>query len=164
MKKITIIFTSFLLLLLSICIAGCTKEGEIEKVEYDKVPLTTQNYEKYIAINVELTDYNLIKLDEYYTVDKYYYTASVIVSISTSNKKPNCLFEDVVIKYTYPIGLTWDIGTGIIAPTAALDYAGASRCSYSAMKEHCLIDLLATSQLSIAKVTSIEGYVLVPKE
>lgn len=147
---------------MTICVGGCSQN----KTEYESVALTETNYKSYLAINIEFSDYSLTKLEESYKEGAYYYTASVIVHISTSSKKSDIKFGEVQIQYACPISTIWETNQKVISPTATLDSNGNSKCSYVAISEHQLVSVLSPSIFLSTKniVSSIEGYVLVPKE
>ncbi len=161
MKKITIVFTSILLLIITTFAGGCN----LTKPKYESIALTTENYKSYLAINIEFSDYNLIALEESYNEDNFYYTASIVIHYTTSSKKPDLIFGDVKITYNIPLPPLWNTGKAH-SPTATLDYSGNSKCSYVAILEHCLVNVLSPSAILYTKniLTSISGYVLVSNE
>lgn len=169
MKKVIISLASILIFLLGFSLVGCSNGNQISEpdVEYEMVKLTKTNYSDYIAINTDYSDYNLIALSESYTSGQYYYTASIIVHISTASAKPNLRFSGVKISYSIgTLTTTWNTGTGIISPTANLDFEGNSKCSYTAIAENKMIGALSPTIFSSTKniVNTIDGFVYVPKE
>lgn len=162
MKKLTTLLMALLLLATLALACGCFEQ----KKEYRHITLTKENYDEYIAINVELSDYNLIALDEPNSRNQCHYTASVLVHITTASKIPGLIFDDVQIEYnSFRSGL-WETGAGIISPTGTLDYLGNSNCSFVAITEYRTIAAIVPSTFLSKKgiVISISGSVLVPQE
>lgn len=168
MKKIASILAAILLFTLGCTLVGCSNDNQSNNanIEYEMVKLTKTNYSDYIAINTELSDYNLIALSESYTAGEYYYTASVIVHISTASAKPNLRFSGVKITYSVGVLAIWNTGIATSSLTANLDYEGNSKRSFTAIAEKKLIGVLSPSTLASTKniVNTIDGFVYVPKE
>lgn len=165
MKKIIALFASLVLLVPCLCIVGCSNSGNPKTVEYEEVQLTTSNYTNYIAFNAEITDYTLIELDTPHTTGQSYYTASVVVRLTTASKGADYRFKDVKIEYASKTTLIWQTGSGVLMPTASLDYKGDSQCSYVVLAENKLLSALSPTIFTSTKnmASAVEGYVLVPK-
>ncbi len=169
MKKAISYLTALLVFIFGFSLVGCSNNNQAaeSKTEYKLVKLTKENYSDYIAINTNFSDYNLIALKESLLDGQYFYTASVIVHISTASAKPNLQFSNVQISYSVgSLSTTWELGNGILSPNARLDCDGNSQCSYTAIAENKLIDVLSpTIFLSTRNiVNTIDGFVRVPKE
>ena len=98
---------------------------------------------------------------------QYFYTASIIVHISTASAKPDLQFSDVKISYSVgTVSSIWEMGNGILLPTASLDYKGESKCSFTAIAENKMISVLSPTIFSSTKniVNTIDGFVRIPKE
>lgn len=169
MKKVISLFAVMIISIMGLSFVGCSNNNQLTdtKIEYDLIKLTKENYSDYIAINTDYSDYNLIALSESLLDGQYFYTASVIVHISTASAKPDLQFSNVKISYSVgTVSTTWEIGNGILTPTARLDYQGNSKCSFTAIAENKMISVLSPTIFSSTKniVNTIDGFVYVPKE
>lgn len=74
-------------------------------------------------------------------------------------------FKDVKIEYASKTTLIWQTGSGVLMPTASLDYKGDSQCSYVVLAENKLLSALSPTIFTSTKnmASAVEGYVLVPK-
>ncbi|WP_251547587.1 hypothetical protein [Pumilibacter intestinalis] len=169
MKKVISLFATLIITIMGLSFVGCSNDNTPTdtKIEYDLVKLTVDNYSDYIAINTDYSDYNLIALSESLLSGQYFYTASLIVHISTASAKPDLKFSNVKISYSVgTVSSTWELGNGILMPTARLDYQGNSKCSFTAIAENKMIGVLSPTIFSSTKniVNTIDGFVYVPKE
>ena len=102
MKKVIFLFATLIITIMGLSFVGCSNDNTPTdtKIEYDLVKLTVDNYSDYIAINTDYSDYNLIALSESLLSGQYFYTASLIVHISTASAKPDLKFSIVKISYS----------------------------------------------------------------
>lgn len=168
MKKAIACFIAIIISIMGFSLVGCSNnQPSNTETEYEIVKLTKTNYSDYIAINTDYSDYNLIALSESLVSGQYFYTASLIVHISTASAKPDLKFSNVKISYSVrTVSSTWELGNGILMPTARLDYQGNSKCSFTAIAENKMIGVLSPTIFSSTKniVNTIDGFVYVPKE
>lgn len=146
------------LLMIGSCLgfAACSNSTE----NYERIELTTENYEKYISINIYLSDYTAIVSPQ----DSSHYDLAVVVNITTSKKK-NCTFENVEIEFT-PSSTIWLLSSFPSSIKTKLDICGKSHSSVVATRENYPSNRASTISLTSINgiVKSISGYVLIPKE
>ena len=168
MKKAIACFIAIIISIMGFSLVGCSNnQPSNTETEYEIVKLTKTNYSDYIAINTDYSDYNLIALSESLVSGQYFYTASIIVHISTASAKPDLQFSDVKISFSVgTVSSIWEMGNGILLPTASLDYKGESKCSFTAIAENKMISVLSPTIFSSTKniVNTIDGFVRIPKE
>ena len=164
MKKLSAICLTIIIAIMGCCFVGCSDKSEQE--EYTVVTLTKENYDDYLTFTVELSDYNLIMLEEYVIEGPYYYTASVLVHYKSSSLKDEYIFEDVIIEYIVPTSTSWNTGVSAVLPKAYADEDGESTYSFAATAEHVTINLATSTRVLTIfgenKIKSIEGRVLIP--
>lgn len=165
MKKLSVICLTILIAIMGGCFVGCNDEP---KQEYTVVTLTKENYDDYLTFTVELSDYNLIMLEEYVIEGEYYYTASVLVHYKSSSLKDEYIFEDVIIEYIVPNSTSWNTGLGATVPKTYADEDGESSYSFAATAEHVTINLASSTRLLTIfnenRIKSVEGRVLIPNK
>ncbi len=157
MKKfITTIIIACLIVISCLGLTACSDSND--ELQKEKIKLTTENYGKYISINLYFSDCQVApsaKTNEFST----YYSLSCIGNIETS-KRINCQFEGVNILFDVGMLTGWTIGT----PFSSLNWEGESHCSFSASKEDTsLLKYPNTTKYTIL-ICKIEGYVIVPSE
>ncbi len=159
-----------------LCLALLLPLSACGETEYERIPLTVDNYEEYININMYITDYCFAITKQ--TSSGPWYSLSCVVHFETS-KKVDCTFEDVSIAYTpkrdgithhhweYSVWAEGVNGELMLNPETALDFEGHSHISFAAtVEEHPALDFLTFSLTSKRywNVDSIQGYVVVPKK
>ncbi len=151
MKRILAVI---LVLVCAMCVWSCDKETD---TEYEKVELTSENFEDYITLNAYITDFTI---SESGSNDKKMY--SCVVHIETYGIR-DYVFEDVKINYKRPSDLQWNKSTipAIGGLDANLGSNGNSHVSFITWSGS-ITALDTSSFLKNIEFGRVSGYVYVP--
>ena len=105
---------------------------DIEKEKYDTVFLTTENIDKYIAINASVQDVEVIRY-EYKNSSGFVeilFDLYMVIEVETSSNIPNCIFEVGFTSFSFKIYSdepNWEVSNYSFS---TIDSNGNSSCSF----------------------------------
>ena len=127
------------------------------EIQYNKIALTTLNCNEYLSINSYFGEMFIMEVN----VLEYVYRCYANYYIETYPSKSEVYFENVQIGYAISIP-TMD--TYCSCPSTQLSFNGLSKCSVGATEfSDDAFYCFPSSSVDYITITSISGYVLVPK-
>ena len=174
MKKLTTLIITLLIACLPLTFFSCSFDDESEQIEYDRIELTTENYDEYLYISSTISDclYDVVEVNE--STGTHYYNLSCIINVEISPARKEYRFDGdhssqngsfVAIFFSF-YSSDWSDFAG----SCLIDYYGYAKHSISTSKEDSvnlrfpiLGNGTAFKPLRSPSVDEIRGYVLIPK-
>ena len=181
MKKLTTLIIALLIACLPLTFFGCDFGSETseqptdtsaQQIEYDRIELTTENYDEYLYISSTISDclYDVVEVNE--STGSHYYNLSCIINVEISPARKEYRFEGLSTLTDNGnfarISLSFDnLPWSTFGGSCRVDYYGYAKHSITTHQEESLqldFPILYNSSISPSvAVSNIYGYVLIPK-